>query len=165
MAGTRNNIRARLLDLVDYLGYRIVYTDLSHIHPPRDGDTDHETRTIRLQPDMAHRLWVSTLAHEIAHVVYMDFPTMFGPVHRKQERRADEWAARLLIPVSCYREVEEYRGGHIPTMALDLGVTVKIVEAFQRLLLRLDDTVYVRPRDGAGQWDHKIELDHEASVA
>jgi hypothetical protein len=43
-------------------------------------------------------------------------------------------------------------------MALELGIMRSTLEAFQALLLRLGDTVYVRPRMGAGNWAHREEV-------
>ncbi|MDN3310642.1 ImmA/IrrE family metallo-endopeptidase [Microbacterium oryzae] len=159
---TRNNVRARLLDYADALGVRVIYADLTALD--RDGEYDHRTRTIRLQHGMAPRLWASVMAHELAHAVFEDVPSKFGPVNAKQERRADEWAALRLISFCAYKEAELHYGGNTRGIAVALGVIEDIVLAFQRILLRLGDTVYVKPRMGAGQWDVRIDLE-EAGVA
>ena len=104
---------------------------------------------------MATRLHRSVLAHECAHAVFADVPSRFGPVNRKQERRADEWAALRLIDVTAYKHAELVHHGHSEAIALELGVTVDLIDAYQRVLLRVDDTVYVKPREGAGQWLHR----------
>ena len=142
-----------LLDVAHVLGVKLVYTDLTHLD--RDGACDHDSRTIRLQRGMAYRLKRSVLAHELAHAVFGDVPTMFGPVNAKQERRADEWAALRLIHLDDYKHAEQVHGGHAPAMAHELGVITSIVEAYQGLLARLGDTVYLKPRMGVGQWEHR----------
>lgn len=115
------------------------------------------TRTIRLNPGMSVRVARSVLAHELAHHIFGDEPSPYGPVRAKQERRAHEWAARRLITSEAYADAERARGGHTPSMAYDLGVTVEIVEAYRRLLTRLGDTVYVGARLGSSpdveRWD------------
>jgi Zn-dependent peptidase ImmA (M78 family) len=152
----RDSTRASLLDMADALEVRIVYADLSHLE--RDGDYCFRTNTIRLQEGMAPRLYNSVLAHELAHAVFGDSRSMFGPINAKQERRADEWAALRLIDLDAYREAEHLRDGHIPSMAYDLGVIEDSVEAYQRVLVRVGDTLYLQPRMGAGQWAERIAL-------
>ncbi|MEI3845364.1 MULTISPECIES: ImmA/IrrE family metallo-endopeptidase [unclassified Microbacterium] len=143
-----------LYDMADALGVAIEYEDLSHLD--RDGDYDARTHTIRLQAGMSYRLLRSTLAHELCHAVFGDVPSKFGPVNAKQERRADEWAALRLIDHREYRITEEAREGNVHLMAQDLDVIDDIVVAFQRVLLRVGETVYVGPRMGAGQWASKV---------
>lgn len=144
-----------LYDLADSLGVRIEYADLSHLD--RDGDYDRETRMIRLHVGMLHRLHRSVLAHEIAHAIFGDVPSLFAHYNEKQERRADEWAAHLLIDEQAYREAAEKHSGYIPAMAQELGVIDDLVEAYERTLTRIGDTVYIHARLGAGQWTRRIE--------
>ena len=80
---------------------------------------------------------------------------MFGPVNRKQERRADEWAALRLVDHESYTRGESIHHGHAGAIAHELGVVRSIIDAYQRILLRVGDTVYVKPREGAGQWLHR----------
>ncbi len=138
--------------MVDALGLTVEYADLPS---DRDGEYDHDRKLIRLQRGMSPRLHRSVLAHEIAHAVFADVPSMFGPVNAKQERRADEWAALRLISIDEYRHAESLHHGHVEALAVELGVTVDLIEAFQRILLRVDEAVYVQPRQGAGQYAHK----------
>lgn len=83
---------------------------------------------------------------------------MFGPVNRKQERRADEWAALRLVTVDDYKRAEALHHGRADAMAVELSVTLRLVEAYQRVLLRVGDTVYVEPRMGAGQYSHMEQI-------
>lgn len=144
-----------LQDALDALGVHIVTTPLTH---GRDGEYVHGRKLIRLRPGMSARLRRSVLAHECAHAVFGDVPTRFGPVHAKQERRADEWAALRLIHLDDYRHAEHIHGPHPGAIAHDLGVVRSIVEAYQRILTRIGDTVYVDAKMGAGQWEHRTEV-------
>jgi len=95
-----------------------------------------EARTIRLTPRMSGRTARSVLAHEIAHHVLGHQPTPYGPLRARQERGANEWAARHLIALNCYIEVERLRDGHVPSMACDLDVAPELVIAYQGILER-----------------------------
>ncbi|GAA1914947.1 hypothetical protein GCM10009775_04230 [Microbacterium aoyamense] len=141
--------------VLDALGVKVKYVQMP---PDRDGEYDHRRQLIRVQmglPERAHR---SVLAHECAHAVFADVPSMFGPVNRKQERRADEWAALHLIDIESYKRAEVIHHGHSEAMAVELNVLLELVEAYQRTLQRIDDTVYLRPRMGAGQWAHREQV-------
>lgn len=141
-----------LLDYADTIGVTIEYTRLP---ADRDGVYDHDARRIRLRRGMSARHHRSVLAHELGHAAFGDTATRFGPVHAKQERRAEEWAALRLINLDDYRHLEAVHAGHPGAIAVDLDVMRSTVIAFQGLLERLGDTVYVRPRMGAGQWAHR----------
>ena len=141
-----------LEDMAGALGITIEYVELA----TRDGEYRHDLNRIRLRAGMTLRKERSVLAHELAHAIWGDVPSKFGPVNAKQERRADEWAALCLITPERYRAAEERWEGHLGAMAYDLGVTTKLVVAFQRVLARIGDTVYVDPRMGAGQWAEKV---------
>lgn len=141
-----------LEDMAGALGITIEYVELA----TRDGEYRHDLKLIRLRAGMTLRKERSVLAHEIAHAIWGDVPSKFGPVKAKQERRADEWAALRLIDPERYRAAEEHWEGHLGAIAYDLGVTTKIVTAFQRVLARIGDTVYVDPRMGTGQWAEKV---------
>lgn len=142
-----------LLSLADELGIIVVER-----RGLRLGGYHDRSSTIRLNPDMPRRVARSVLAHEIAHHVFADQHSQYGPVNAKQERRADEWAALHLIRPEAFAEAEQHRNGHGPSMAFDLSVTVEIVEAFKRVLLRVGDTVFVDPKMGAGQFAHRTEV-------
>lgn len=141
-----------LADLVDQAGITIEY---GRIRDGRDGEYHHARSLIRLRPGMSARKHRSVLAHELAHAAFAHVPSQFGPVHAKQERMADEWAALRLIDMHDYRHLEELHHGHAGAIALDLGVLRSIVIAYQRVLLRLGDTTYVQPKMGAGMYAHR----------
>lgn len=144
-----------LADLAEQAGVTIEYARLAH---GRDGEYIHARKLIRLRHGMSARLHRSVFAHELGHAAFADTPSKFGPVHAKQERRAEEWAALRLIDVDDYRHLEQIHHGHAGAIALDLGVMRSIVEAFQNVLQRIGDTTYVQPRMGAGNWLHREEI-------
>lgn len=144
-----------LQDLAHQADVRIEYARLRHGH---DGEYHHDQKLIRLRPGMNARLHRSVLAHELGHAAFDDQPTRFGPAHAKQERRAEEWAALRLITPADYRHVEELHAGHPGAMALELGIMKSTLTAFQNLLARLGDTVYVQPKMGAGMWAHREDI-------
>lgn len=151
-------MQRKIIELYEMLDALAVRVEFDEVGSDRDGEYDHDERLIRIQHDLMLRSYVSTLAHETCHAVFADVRTMFGPVNAKQERRADEWAARFLIPLDAYRREEARHEGHPEAMAIALGVTVELVEAFRRILLRVGDTVYVAPRMGVGGYRSRIEV-------
>lgn len=150
-----HTIDLQLDDYARMIGVAVVYAPLP---ADRDGEYDHPRRIIRLREGMSSRHHRSVLAHELGHAAFGDVPSRYGPVNAKQERRAEEWAALRLIPLDEYRRTEQIHRGHAGAMALDLGVLRSTVEAFRGLLARHGDTTYLRPKMGAGQWDHRAEV-------
>lgn len=142
-----------LLEMVAALGLTLEYRPLVN----RNGEYRHDLKRIRIREGLTLRQERCALAHELAHAVFGDVPSRFGPANAKQERRADEWAALRLITPDGYRAAEERWSGHVGAMAYDLGVTSRLVKVYQGLLLRLGPTTYVDPRMGAQQWLHKVE--------
>lgn len=138
------------------LGIHIEHADLHHLG--RDGDCNIDTGTIRLQAEMLPRLERSVLAHEISHFLRGDRRSMFGHYDARDERLADEFAARLLIDVEEYRLAEEKCGNYVEGIALELNVMDWVVEAFERTLSRISNYVYVNARHGVGQWDARFEV-------
>lgn len=102
------------------------------------GGFEPVTRTIRLDPGMSARTQRSVLAHEVGHALLGHRPTARPALRARQERQADEWAARLLISPRAYAEAEGIRGPHPASLAFEIGVTIELIQAFQRLLRRGD---------------------------
>lgn len=146
---------ARLFAIADALGITI---HVRHLREDRDGQYVHSHKSIHLRPGMHARHGRSVLAHELAHAVFGDVPSRFGPVNAKQERRAEEWAALQLIDHDAYRQLEQTHGVHPSQIALELGVMTSIVNAYRGLLQRIGNTTYLDARMGAGQWAHRVEV-------
>lgn len=142
-----------LLNLADELGLTVIEKRVAHTSGYRASD-----RHVFLTPGMQRRRARSALAHEIAHHVLEHRPTEFGPVHKRQERHANEWAARLLIPHDRYIEVERLRDGHLLSMAHDLDVAPELLEVHQSMLLRLGPVTYFDPCLGSAAWSHREDV-------
>lgn len=121
----------KLLRLAGELGLEVIEGRGKHAGGYRPDDN-----TIRLTPGLSRRAARSVLAHEIGHHVHGHRPSHFGPVLRRQERAANEWAARLLITIDDYREAEKLREGHVPSIAFELDVLPELVESYQSILER-----------------------------
>lgn len=143
----------QLLELADNLGLTVIEKRVAHTSGYRHGD-----RRVFLTPRMPRRASRSVLAHEIAHHILGHRPTEFGPVRSRQEREANEWAARHLINHEAYIEVEKLRDGHLGSMAFDLDVAPELVMFYRGMLQRLGNATYVKARMGAGQWEIRAEV-------
>ena len=140
-----------LIDVATEMGITVVERKGRHRGGYHDG-----LRQIRLNPGMSERVTRSFLAHEIAHAVFRDVPSPYGPVKAKQERRAWEWAALYLIDPASFAETEKHRDGHSPSMATALMVTVEVVDALRQILSRVRDTVSAAPQVDAAQFSHRL---------
>ncbi len=81
------------------------------------------TRTISTRRGMSITQYKSTLAHELGHAYYGDTPTGNGWYDTRTERRADQYAARLLITPDDFHDAYIWHDGHLPAIADDLEVT------------------------------------------
>lgn len=159
MAGTTGRAELdRHLDVVwSTLGSLGVAVEVCRLPRSIDGEYVHARRLIRIQRGLLTRPYRSTLAHECGHAVFGDMPTRFGPMHMKQERRAQTWAAMALIDLDDYRQAEHRHDGNAEAMAVMLDVTVDVIDAYQHLLERIGDRTYLLPRMGHGQWLARVD--------
>lgn len=145
--------------LYDYAVSRGVRVEFRQdIDPRHPGYYCHETRTIELLDGMNRVKTRSVLAHELGHATYGHEPSILEHLNLKQERHADEWAAQFLIDPDEYRLAEEKYGTNTAWIGQELEVLERLVIAYERLLHRIGDSVYVRPRMGAKQWAMKLEV-------
>ncbi|MHA3724363.1 ImmA/IrrE family metallo-endopeptidase [Leucobacter sp. HY1910] len=135
-----------LFDLAHTLGITVEYAPLA----TREGEYRDDLQRIRLREGMPDRLARWVLAHELGHAHYGHRPGTSSET--RQEREADQWAARHLITIDDYRAAEQRRDGHAPSMAHDLGIVTRGIHAYQSMLERIGDTVYLKPCHGAGQY-------------
>lgn len=134
-----------LLHLADQYGVAVVTR-------PLPGDLlgcflPHERR-IYLDARLTPAEQRSVLAHELGHV-HFGHP---GPDPRspreiaREERRADRFAAELLIDPTEYARLERV-STELEYLADELGVTTDLVQVYRRdCLVRLDGMSYARPR-------------------
>ncbi|RTE47926.1 hypothetical protein [Actinobaculum sp. 352] len=92
---------------------------------------DAATRTVYLDNrlDQHPAELVSAFAHELGHLALGHV----GPQDAKGEDRADEWAARRLISPVEYAAAERILGPNPFLLGVELGVTMRIVRAWQRV--------------------------------
>lgn len=76
---------------------------------------------------LTHRQATACLAHELAHAVFGD--DCSSPA---VERRAWEYAAAFLVTPGEYALAEAIVGHHTSALAIELGVTPKLIEAWRR---------------------------------
>lgn len=120
-----------MLEVAHARGVRVAWRDLGR----RNGEY-HSTGLILLNPRRSESVQRVTLAHELGHAHYGHGWTDDRRLRERYERLADEHAARLLIRASEYAIAESVVGPHVGAIARELGVTTKIVEAWQRVVDR-----------------------------
>ena len=69
--------------------------------------------------------------YELGHCVLGHDPAATGWIKDRQERDADQWAARLLISAVEYRAAEHLHGPHPGAIAAELEVTKHLVEVWR----------------------------------
>ena len=103
-----------------------------HDNGPK-GFYHHPTRTISTRRGLSIQAYKSTLAHELAHATYGDEPTGNGHYDRRQEARADRWAASALISPEAFTDAYIWHRGHLPAIADELEVTHHILDIWIQL--------------------------------
>lgn len=99
--------------------------------PP--GWYDHNRRIISTRRGQSINQYKSVLAHELGHAAHGDTPTGNGHYDQRQERRADEYAARLLISPVEFEAAAAWHHGHLPAIADELEVTKHLLKTWQTL--------------------------------
>ena len=110
--------------LAESMGVRLV----RHNGGPK-GFYHHPSRTISTRRGLSVAQYKSTLAHELGHAVNGDTPTT-GHYHARQERRADEYAARLLLDGADVHTIITANGGHLAPAAYELEVTTHLLKVW-----------------------------------
>lgn len=111
--------------LADALGVTVAETP--HLDDGFNGQYLHHRRLILLRQGLDPWTRKSTLAHELGHAYYGD------DIHGdpRLERRADQFAAQILITPDMYKNAEKLHEGHTGAIAYELGVTVRLVEVWR----------------------------------
>lgn len=100
------------------------------------GEYVHKERLIKLTKGMSERQKRSTLAHELGHAFHGHTKPQNGADRRRQERQANDYAARLLITPEAYAAAERIHGCHVGGLAHSLGVTPAVVQSWRSLWKR-----------------------------
>lgn len=103
-----------------------------HNNGPK-GYYHHPSRTISTRRGLSIQAYKSTLAHELGHATYRDEPTGHGIYDKRQEARADRWAARVLIDPQAFADAYIWHRGHLPAIADELEVTHHILDVWAQL--------------------------------
>lgn len=125
-----------LLQLADEVGVRVMWRDLGR----RRGEYRHGPRLITINPRMSGVLQRSTLAHELGHAHHGDTWSDDPRVLDERERRANAFAARLLIDPVEYALAERLVGEHAGAIARELNVARYVVDAWRDQRLRVVPT-------------------------
>ena len=99
-------------------------------HP---GWYDHHRRIISTRRGQSISQYKSVLAHELGHAAHRDTPTGNGHFDQRQERRADEYAAQILINPHDFEAAAIWHHGHLPAIADELEVTKHLLKTWQTL--------------------------------
>lgn len=94
------------------------------------GYYDDATRTISTRRGLSIAQYRSTLAHELGHAHYGDVRVRDPVRHAKQERRADQWAARLLLDEVDVETTLACHGHHRAPAAHELEVTHHLLDVW-----------------------------------
>jgi Zn-dependent peptidase ImmA (M78 family) len=115
-------------DRISELGVKLIYT--KDLPPQRLGCYLDDERTILIRASLHGALEQETLAHEYVHAVYRD-----RTKHPAVEWRAWREASRLLVDPAAYAAAE--RVSHdVGYIARELGVTIRIVQAYRKAIHR-----------------------------
>ncbi|MYV26341.1 ImmA/IrrE family metallo-endopeptidase [Rhodococcus sp. DSM 6344] len=102
-------------------------------------------RIIILQADMPTDWTIAALSHELGHATHNhDMSTTDARIHSRQEREADEYAARLLIDPIAFEETERLYSSDTATLAHHLCVTPQLVRVWREMILR--------EKEGSRRW-------------
>ncbi|GAA5154655.1 hypothetical protein GCM10023340_38570 [Nocardioides marinquilinus] len=102
----------------------VVWLDLG---PRRRGECRWRDGQVVISPRLTLVEAACTLAHEVGHAAFGDDYSTPAV-----ERRAWEYAASLLVEPWEYAQAERVVGPDPRALALELGVTVQLVEAWRR---------------------------------
>lgn len=104
------------------MGVDVEYVDLGTV---RHGEY-HDPDLILLNARCTEAQMLAALAHEVGHAVYRETGRTANC------SRADEYGAALVISEGDYAEAEALVGHHPGAMARHLGVTRRLILAWQR---------------------------------
>lgn len=94
------------------------------------------TRIISLRKNLSERAYRSTLAHELGHAFYRDELTGVDWIDDRMEKRANTFAANLLIDHHDVAQAEHLHGPHEDMIAHELGVTRHLLAHWRDEYLR-----------------------------
>lgn len=106
------------------IGVDVEWRDLGS---KKRGEYDWYVDKVIVSLRLDQRQLLSCLAHELGHRHFGDRCSTPAV-----ERRAWEYAAAFLITPSAYQRAEAFVGHQVSALAIELGVTPKVIEAWRR---------------------------------
>ena len=119
------NVNDDLFALAAIMGVRIIETD--RLDPRWNGQFSARHRAIVVRRSLDPWTKRSCIAHELGHAHYGD--EQHGDP--RAERRADRFAAQLLISEKAMRDAENITGPETGALAHHLGVTPNLIEVWK----------------------------------
>lgn len=116
-----------LLHVAANLGVNVTWRNLGR----RRGEYRHDAKLITINPRMSGLLQRSTLAHELGHAWYGDTWTDDPRLLEVRERKANTYAAALLVSPFDYALAERLVGPHAGAIARELNVARYVVDAWR----------------------------------
>lgn len=121
-----------MLGIAQERGIRVQWADLGDRH----GEYGQGVITINeRRPEEVQRI---ILAHELGHAWHDHRPVPDPFAERRQEREADEHAARLLVDRHTYEAAERMYGPSLGAVARELGLPARLVERLRDITRRGD---------------------------
>lgn len=102
------------------------------------GHYEHHRQRIVMRPGLSEVQYRCTLSHELGHAYWRDEPTGDARYDARQERAADQFAARLLIHERDVRIAETIHGPRWGAIAHELGVTEQLLTVWRGLHQRVN---------------------------
>jgi Zn-dependent peptidase ImmA (M78 family) len=133
---------------------------LAHLEPGVLGECYLEEREVYVEITLAPAERREVCGHELGHAYYGDVcdPDATERDARARERRADAYAAMLLVDPAVYADIERINPD-TRWIAEERGLSASLVEVYaQTFLTRIGNVTYVRPRMGARQWSFRSSL-------
>lgn len=122
------------VDLIEVAGaLEVEVFDSPTLPANLDGFYVDAERVILMRPGLDPWNYRAVLAHELAHAYFRD-ETYDDP---RIERRADQWAAQMLITRDEYRAAEEEVGPSIGALAYTLEVTPAVIATWRDCFARI----------------------------
>lgn len=114
------------------LGINIIFANLPNGHA---GFYDHKTNTITVNDEQPATRNLFTIAHELGHyILHKGTNNRYDKYHRytpeeiKREFEANDFAAKLLMPVNKFVAIFNEKSGYLKTIARIFGVSVRACE-------------------------------------